>query len=273
MAISPESMRLRFGAEVRRFRQRAGLSQQQVALAVPMAQSHLSQLERGRKGTSEEQVPRLDSVLGAGGALMRRWEDLHKREDGYADWFRGTAELERTATLIRIHNPLVVPGLVQTEDYARTVIRFGSPADTPAEIEEQVAARMHRQEILEAERGPRIQLVLCESILRRNIGGRAIMIKQLDRLLAEAQRPRLAVQVLPLSSPDQPGLDGAFALFSAPDIGQVLYTETRIDGYPVDDPVGVEEYVQVFSELRAAALPLAASRELIERVRGEHADG
>jgi transcriptional regulator with XRE-family HTH domain len=269
VGLSRESARIRFGIEVRRFRERAGLSQQQVARAVPMAQSHLSQLERGRKGTSNSQIPRIDSVLSANGALVQRWHDLHKRDDGYADWFRNTREMEQTASLIRIYNPLVVPGLLQTEPYARTVIRYGDPAATQTELDDLVKGRMDRQAILSDERGPRVEVVLCESVLRRTIGGHTTMNEQITRLLDAGEHPRITVQVLPLSSPDQPGLDGAFAIFRVPEHGELVFTETRIDGHPVDDPAGVEEYAQVFSELRAAALPRAATPQFIQHLRRE----
>ncbi|MFC4563110.1 helix-turn-helix transcriptional regulator [Nocardiopsis mangrovi] len=248
------------------------MTQSQLARAVNMVQSHLSSIELGKKGTTGDQVKRLDVVLSAGGVLESRWQELHERKNGYADWFAGTAVLEGTATDIKVNSPLLVPGLFQTEGYARTIIRYGDRTATPADVEEQVLGRLERQKILASDQGPIVTVVLDESVLRRNLGGDTIMKAQIEHLIEISALPRTTIHVVEMSSEYQPGLDGTFHLFTVPDHGELVYTETRISGYPVDDPEAVQEYVGLFGELRGAALSPAASRELMNQIRREYDD-
>lgn len=234
-----------------------------------MAQSHLSAIELGKKGTRADQVERLDQLLSADGSLTARWHDLNN-SDGYASWFAGTAQAERTATDIKINSPLLIPGLLQTEEYARAVIRFGDRMATPAEVEEQVRGRLERQEILRAERGPLLTVVLDESVLRRCLGGDAIMRGQLDRLIEVSRLPRTTIQVVEMKSTVQPGLDGQFHVFTVPGQGQIVYTETRADGYPLDDEDAVQDYLTVFGDLRGVALSSVRTRELMTQIRREY---
>lgn len=272
MAISPSTARIRFGSELRKKRMHAGLTQSQLARAVPMAQSHLSSIELGKKGISGEQVERLDRVLSADGLLVARWHDLHERQDGYAAWFAGTAQLERVATDIKINNPLLVPGLLQTEEYARAIIGFGDRSASSAEVEEQVRGRLERQTILQAERGPLLTVVLDESVLRRRLGGNGIMKGQIERLVEVSELPRTTIQVVEMTSAYQPGLDGPFHVFTVPEQGQLVYTETRSAGYPVDDEESVQDYLGVFGELRGVALSPEGSRALMLEIRREYDD-
>lgn len=269
MAIPPIGARRRFGADVRKSREQAGLSQSQLARSALTSQSMVSALEGGRKTTGREQIARLDAALSTEGALLRRWENLN-RGDGFPDWFRGIVPVEREASEIKEYQPLVIPGLLQTEDYARASIRQGRPTDTNGEIDDLVRARMERQEILRAERGPRLRVVVEEHVLRRPIGGRATMRTQLDHLHEISARPRIGVYVVPMSTEAHPGQDGAFMLFTVPGKGSVSYTETRVSGSPMDDPDTVADYVGVFGELCMVALPPAPSRALMTEIRREH---
>src|SRR5690606_25231312 len=263
MGYSVSSARKRFGVDLRRWRDRAGMTQAQLASAVFLRQSQISGVERGSKGTKREQIVRMDAVLNAGGVLVKRWDDLHK-EDGYASWFRDVVAIEREATEIRTYQLSVVPGLFQIEPYIRAVIQTGRPGDTAAEIQEAVEARLKRQEILRAERGPVVKAVIEEHVLRRPIGGRAIMRQQLEHLLELSASPRVTIQVVPMSSEVQHGIDGAFILFTVPEKGRVAYTETRVSSDPKDDLETVEDYAGVFGDLCSDALPPPASRALIE---------
>ncbi|MBX9388162.1 helix-turn-helix domain-containing protein [Streptomonospora nanhaiensis] len=257
-------MSMRFGIELRKWRQQARLSQQELADAVPMSQSHLSAIERGAKRTTEAQVLRLDSVLSAGGQLLRRWEDSQRTVTGYAEWFAGVAVTEREATEIREYCPLIVAGLLQTGDYARAVFREGWPNQTERETEDRVRARMERQALLENERPPMLRVVLEEHVLDRPIGGREAMKTQLRRLVEMAQRPHVVITVVPTSAPICPGQDGGFMLFTVPNKGTVAFTETKVSGHPSDDPETVAVYLNTFGDLTTAALPPAQSLELMK---------
>ncbi|MBB4931601.1 transcriptional regulator with XRE-family HTH domain [Lipingzhangella halophila] len=268
MAVSRKSARLRFGFEVRRYRKRAGMTQQHVAKALHISQSHLSDVEVGKKGLGTEQIPRLDSVLNAGGLLAKRWQDLH-REDGYAEWFRDVVTLEQEATEIRLYQSSVVPGLFQTAAYARELIQLGNPGATSVAVTEQVEARIRRQEILEAEQGAVVMAVIEEHVLRRPVGGVETMAAQLDKLLEVAIPPRVTVQVIPLDTPEHYGMDGSFALFVVPEKGHLAYTETHVSSDPRDDKAAIDGYMTIFGNLRGVALAPSASRSLIERIRRE----
>lgn len=127
MAITPEHVRRRFGVELRKWREHAGMSQPKLARAIPISQSQVSAIERGNKGTTPAQIRRFDQVLTTGGALIRRWEDLQQDGRGFPSWFAGVVAVERQASEIREYAPLLVPGLLQTLEYARASLRQGRP--------------------------------------------------------------------------------------------------------------------------------------------------
>lgn len=269
MVVPPESARRRFGNEMRRHREQAGISQKQLARAVLMSQSMISGLELGQKSTRRDHVARIDDALNTNGLLMRRWESLNSY-NGFPDWFKDVVTLERGATEIWEYQPLLVPGILQTKSYAKTIIRLGRPADTEQEIDHQVKARIDRQTILTSERSPLLMSVIDETVLRRPIGGCETMKSQLDHLLKVASWPRATVQVIPMTTEYHPGLDGGFQLLTVPDKGRVLYIETRISGTPVDEPESVDDFVGLYGDLRGIALPPNESRKLMETIRSEY---
>ncbi|MDS1270175.1 helix-turn-helix transcriptional regulator [Lipingzhangella sp. LS1_29] len=244
------------------------MTQQQLAKAVLLSQSQLSGIELGNKGTTTEQIRRLDTVLNTGGVLLRRWQDM-QRSDGYAEWFRGVVPLEQESTEIRAYQPLTVPGLLQTENYARSLIRQGRPTASTDEIDKQVQGRLQRQAVLQADPGPRLLAVVEEHVLRRPIGGRAIMREQLDHLREVATWSRVTVQIVPMNTEQHYGTDGAFLMFTVAGQGTIVYTETRVSGTPLDSPTVVEDYTNVFAELRGVALPPRASQTLLTEIHQE----
>jgi transcriptional regulator with XRE-family HTH domain len=268
MGEIPNSAKQRFGLELRNFREHTGLTQKQLAKAVPMSQSHVSSIESGTRGTNEQQIARIDQALGAGGSLVIRWRGL-LRQGGFPSWFSDVAELEAQASEIFDYDPLVIPGLLQHPDYAQELITIGRPYDDISEIKRQTHIRIQRQEVLEAESPPRYQAVLDELWLRRTIGSPAIMRRQLDQLAQTATKPRVSIQVIPAETLRHPGLDGAFRLLTVPERGTVAYAETRRMAYSTSDPDAVEDYKRVSSDLRAAALPEAASLTLLRTIRDE----
>lgn len=256
-------MDVRFGRELKRWRQYSGLTQTQLARAIPISQSHISAIERGAKRTTKDQVLRFDAVLSANGQLARRWEDSRNSPSGYASWFAGVTVTERESREIREYSPLLVPGIFQTERYARASFRTGRPDDTEAEIEQRVKARLERQLLLEGERPPTIRAVIDEAVLKRPTGGHAVMAEQLERLLHLSQSPRIRILVLPMAAESNPGQDGGFLLFSIPEKGAVAFVETKVSGVPSDSPEVVDVYAHVFTDLCSVALPPSASQELI----------
>jgi transcriptional regulator with XRE-family HTH domain len=264
-----EAERIKFGADLRRWREQAGLTQQQLARAVPLSQAQVSSIERGAKGTGEEQVRRFDQILNTEGALMARWHNGRRYGLGYAAWFSDIVAVEAQATLIREFQSTLIPGLLQTEDYAQVIIRSGIPLDSDAEIDTHVRGRLDRQQLLMSSLAPWYQVVLDEPWLHRPTGGRAVMRGQLEHLVKMSLEPRISIQVIPTATEFHAGHDGPFKLFTVPKKGTIAYTETRTSGHPEDDPSVLEDYTKVFTELRGAALPVDASRELLIRIIGE----
>ncbi|GAA4925922.1 helix-turn-helix transcriptional regulator [Streptomonospora halophila] len=259
---------LRFGRQLRWMREQAGVSQDQLAKALNVSPSMLSAMERGTRGTKSEYLDQIEQVLNTGGQVRQLWERV-TGSNAFPEWFRDIEQLQRRASEIREYHPLLVPGLLQSEEYARAIIRLGYPTSSTSEIDEQVKARIGRQAILASDRPPLLLVVLDEMVLRRPFGGSATMTCQLDHLLGLSDQPHVVVQVVPFATEQHPGLDGAFTLMTLPGQSEILYLETRISGTPVDETDGVQEYSRVFGELRGAALPPKASRELIGKIRGE----
>lgn len=271
MAMSRKTIRRRFGIEIRRQREQAGLTQQQVAAALHVSQSHISDVESGKKGLGTRQIPRLDSVLTADGELVKRWQDLN-RTNGYAEWFDDIVVVEQDAAEIRLYQSSVVPGLFQTSDYAAALVRLGNSGATSAYVNGKVEGRLKRQEILEVkdnQEGPVVTAVLEEHVLRRPIGGWEVMAAQLDKLVTLARSPRVTIQVIPMNTPEHYGMDGSFAVFTVPDRGHLTYTETRVSSDPRDDLEAVDSYMGIFANLRGVALPPQASHDFMEQIRSE----
>ncbi len=258
---------VKIGRQIRANRERAGLSQRELAKRVLMSPAMLSAMERGARGIKREHLERLDKALGTGGTLIDSWDT--SSDLGLPEWYQDGAERERAAFEIREYSPLLVPGLLQTEEYARTILRAGLPTKTPAEIKELTRGRMERQATLKAECPPRLLVILDEGMLRRPIGGRETMRGQLARLLKASNEPNISIQVVPYETEHHPGLSEAFTLYAIHDKGTVLYIETRRTGTGTDSPDDVDDYSRLFGDLLGAALPVAASRKLIERIQGE----
>ncbi|KIH98222.1 hypothetical protein LP52_14670 [Streptomonospora alba] len=268
--VKPKNPAFRsFGQAVRKWRDVAGMTQTQLARAARISQSQLSSIETGAKGTSADQVRRIDGVLTAGGDLVKRWNELDDESRGFAAWFLDVVSIEREASEIRVYQPLSVPGLIQTPGYARAITQQGHPELTRSEVDERVAARSDRQAILEDPDGPMVRVVVEEHVLRRPTGGYDIMRAQLEHLAKVSRSSRLSLQVVPMASTVHPGTDGAFHVFTVPGRGPVVYTESRRYGNASDDQEAFEDYMSVFAEIRGIALPPEASRELVGKIEEE----
>jgi transcriptional regulator with XRE-family HTH domain len=251
-----------FGAELRRLRAVAGISQEDLAQRITYSTSLVAKIETARRVPSRDFAERCDAVLNSGGTLARLWP-LASRE-ALPRWFRPFAELEQEATSIRTWEPLIVPGLLQTEDYARALIVGWQPGDAGDTVEEQVTARMERQRLLDRIDPPLIWAIIGEAALRNPVGGPAVHHAQLIRLLdSEAAHPRLILQVVPLTAGAHPGLEGHFVVVARRDKPDVCYLEVQGRGHMVDRTEDVARYGLLYDMLRAVALPPDASRDLI----------
>jgi transcriptional regulator with XRE-family HTH domain len=204
-----------FGAMLRFYRSQAGLSQTELAAKAYVSHDVISKVETGQRAPTTELAAALETVseLGARGAIAelraQMKESLKYRAS--PDWFRDWTRWEAAATTLPWYEPLVVPGLLQTQEYARAVFRT-RVGDTDDEIEELVAARLERQAILDRPKPPTLWVVIDEGVLRRPVGGAEVMREQFKHLTCAAQRPNIVVQVIPASVGAHEGLRGPFMI-------------------------------------------------------------
>ena len=257
-----------FGAMLRYYRERAGLSRTELARQISKSVSLIQAIELGQRAATADVSQDLERVLLADGALARLREEIG---DGlgygaYPSWFQDWLASEREAKKLRLFGPLLVPGLLQTEGYARAVFgtRFGV---TDEEINEQVEARLKRQEILIRDEPPALWVIVDESVLRRSVGGRYVMREQISRLIEAARRPHVSVQVISSSVGAYRGLwAGGFATSDFEDAPAVGYQETACQGQFVDRREDVQTLTDCWDTLVREALPWAASQALLEEV-------
>ncbi|MFI6454801.1 helix-turn-helix domain-containing protein [Streptosporangium amethystogenes] len=255
-----------FGFELRRYRQEAGLSQEKLAKLIGYSLGTVSMVETGRRPPTEDFVRRCDEALGAGGALIRIKEMIDNVAAQLPAWFRPWAEIEQAAETLRTWEPLIVPGLLQTADYAR-VLFIGEPRATAEKAELDVAARLERQRILEREDPPMFWVVLDEGVLNRRIGDEAIMAAQLDHLLEVARLPHVTIQIVPSDAGSTVGLLGGFVIAQVRGLANTVYMESAGQGQVTDRPVDVADIIIKYEAIRAEALPQRASLELIREMR------
>lgn len=256
-----ESPTALFGFELRRHRKERGWSQLRLARAVPYSVGTISMIETAKRSPSEEFARYCDEALEAEGALMRLWPMVSHATA--PPWFRPWLDVEATAEALRTWEPLVVPGLLQTEDYARAILS-GEPGVAPEEIEEHVAARMERQSILRRPKPPMLWAVLDEGVLHRPIGSPAVMAAQLAHLLEVGQAPRITVQVLPLKAYSTTGLLGGFAISEAHGSPDTAYVEGASNAQVTDWTESVKTLTFRYEGIRSEALSQRESLELIK---------
>jgi len=259
-----------FGAELRYYRTRAGLSQKDLAPRANVSHDVISKIETGDRPPAEDFPPRLDAIpeLDTREALTRLWSHLKKghKQRAYG-WFQRWADIEAEATALRWYEPLVVPGLLQTEDYARAIFTAHLKGDAD-DLDERVAARMARQAVLERNGAPQLWCVLDEGVLHRAIGGSKVMRSQLYRLADLAEHPKITIQVIP-GAIAHAGLLGHFVIADLDGKPPMVYLETAVEGQVTDSPSVAAHVALCFDRLRSEALPWGASRDLIRRVAEE----
>jgi transcriptional regulator with XRE-family HTH domain len=255
-----------FGAMLRYHRERAGLSRPDLARQVSKSVSLIQAIELGQRAATAEVTADLEQALSAHGALTRLRDEIG---DGlgyqpYPSWFQDWLISEREAKKLRWFEPMLVPGLLQTEVYARAIFRarFGA---TEEQIEEQVSARLKRQEILDRDEPPALWAIVDEWVLRRPVGGTEVMHGQVAHLIEMSRRPRVSIQVISADVGAYRGLwSGAFIVADFVDAPTVGYQETACEGQFVDRRDDVEMIIDCWDTLVREALPWAVSQALLE---------
>ncbi|MFD0686705.1 helix-turn-helix domain-containing protein [Actinomadura fibrosa] len=257
MAARKPSAELRvFGAEVTRHREAAGISRTELAERVHVTRSYVGQVEAGTTRCRREFAERLDSALGTGTALADAWDDL-LRATGYPKWFRDFPKAEFTAAILRSYQSMLIDGLLQTEAYARTLLR-----DDAA-----VESRMRRQAVLEREPPPILYVVLDEPVLYRQVGSREVMREQFEHLLKVSERDDVYLQIAPTAY--YRGVQGGFTIATQPDGEEIAYLANVTRGDTSSEAGDVVFLTGLFAMLQARAHSVDASRALIERTMSE----
>ncbi|ORT53846.1 helix-turn-helix transcriptional regulator [Streptomyces sp. CB03238] len=254
--------------QLKLWREAAGLTQTEFGAAIGYGEELVSSVERGRRIPRPEYLDRSDQVLNAGGRIAAMKKDV--AEVRYPKKVRDVKRLEAEAVEICSYNNSVIDGLLQTEEYARAVFGGRRPPFTEEELEQRVAARLARQEILDtATARPVFSFVQCEATLRRLIGGKMVMRPQLERLLEVGRLRNVDLQVLPLSREENSGLGGPFRLLKLQDGATVGLNEVQLTSRVTADPKETRILDMRYGIIRAQALTPRESLALIEKVLGE----
>jgi transcriptional regulator with XRE-family HTH domain len=256
-----------FASQLRSWRQQMSWTQVEMGSKLGYSASLVSGIETMDKAPTADFATRCDEVLNTPGTFATL-QELVARE-AYPAFFAPVIPFEREAVRIHGWELGAVPGLLQTEGYARSLIRSGRPMDTSEEIDRFVAARLERQEIVSGPTPPLLWYVLDESVLRHVVGGPAVMRHQLDRLLDSADVPGIVVQILPFAADNHAGADGPISVYDFASAPSVSYTGCYSGGRIVEGREEVADLMTVINLIRASALSARDSRELISRIRSE----
>ncbi|MGW0614398.1 helix-turn-helix domain-containing protein [Streptomyces sp. NPDC002788] len=259
-----------FGEVLRHFREAALLTQESLARQIPCDRSHVARVEAGTRVPQDTFAKACDELLGTGGVLARLWSriDWYPQVE-HPDWFRRRAEMDEVAVALREYQERVIPGLLQTADYARSLF---SRLVSGEELEERVRARLSRQQRFLAEGGPLYIVVLDESCLRNVVGSPGLMRDQCEHLLSVGRRPNIRIQVAPAARLGLVRPSGSMSLIKLPDGHEWVYSESLDRGHFNDDPALSARHSQTYDVLRADALSAPESAALISDVmeRYEH---
>lgn len=272
----PTALRILLGAQLRRLREAQGITLEEAGNVIRASGSKLSRLETGRVSFKDRDVADLLTFYGvtdeqqrnalrelARSANARGW--WHDYSDILPSWFEAYVGLEEAATSIRAYEVQFVPGLLQTEEYARAIIMQGAPGVDPDEVERRVALRMGRQKLLTRENPPRYWVIMDEAALRRPMGGRDVHFAQIERLIDLVGEPNITLQVMPFRYGGHAADGGAFTIMRFPetDLPDVVYMEYLTGAHYIDKPEEVERYAAVMERLSVAGTSPDRTREIL----------
>jgi transcriptional regulator with XRE-family HTH domain len=270
--LSSDLMRA-IGKQLKVLRERAGLTQRELGDRLGYSEDLISSVERGRRTPQRELLEAADELLDAGGVLKAAIEDVErakaKARVRHPAWFRDYARLEREAVELNFYNNHDIPGLLQTERRTRALYEMRKPLLGEDIIEQRVASRMARQEILTHWPPPMVTAVVEEVVLRRPIGGPEVHKEQLEQLIRLAQLRNVELQVMPTDRSEHAGMGGPFILLTPKGKAQVGYTEVQNSSRLVTDTEEVRILAARYGSIRAQALTMRESLDLIDSMRGE----
>jgi hypothetical protein len=280
---SPTVKRRRLATELHASRERAGLTIDDVAQQLEWSAAKISRIENARVRVLARDVKHLLRIYQVKEGspdwdiLVTLAREAHQKGWWYpyshamGESFRTYIGLEAAAATLRTYESECVPGLLQTEDYARAIIGSALFARTDEDIDKNVAVRMARQSLLAQDQPPELWAVVNEAGIRSLVGGPAVMRAQLDRLLEASHQPHVTLQVMPFSVGAHPGMAGAFTIlsFAEPADPEVIYVNYSSGSLFLEKPEELSRCALIFNHLRAVALSMGQSRDIIARIRAE----
>ncbi|MGW2326565.1 helix-turn-helix domain-containing protein [Streptomyces sp. NPDC001700] len=280
--VGPTVRRRRLGQELRRLRQEKGMTAEEVAEELMVSQSKISRLENGRRSISQRDVRDLCRTYKVEDkALIDSLMQMAK-ESRQQGWWNAFGDVpysvyigfETDAASLRVYEPQVMPGLLQTPDYAEAVISGALPEVAPDQIGQRVQVRLRRQERITDPLAPlRLWAVVDEAAMRRVVGNHKIMSDQLEYLVRMSHEPHVTVQALPFGMGSHPGMSGQFTIleFSDESDTSVVYLEGVTSDLYLEKLTDVQSYSMMYEHLRAQALNVDQSRQFITEVAQDHA--
>jgi DNA-binding XRE family transcriptional regulator len=250
------------------FRKAAGHTQRSLAHEVLVDEETIASIEQGRRVLKQDLAHALDELLDTKGALAVAVAHMPE-VDLFPRWAEEYIDLEREALALSWYDNQVLPGLLQTPAYARAVFLNEVPALTEDEIDQRVAARIERQEILQRPVPPSISFVVSEAVLMDRLGGDEVYQEQVRQLRKWSDLPGITVQVMPVGRDFHAGLAGPFILIETPDHQRIAYVEGQRRGWLIADPDEVSVLERKYAMLRTQALNPRETRDLLDRRLGE----
>ncbi|MFE9765679.1 helix-turn-helix domain-containing protein [Streptomyces sp. NPDC005808] len=281
-SAGPTVPRMVLGARLRRLREERNISRETAGEAIRASQSKISRLEWGRHGFKMRDVADLLTLYGVTGEAERATLLALAEQSNTAGWWQPYSDVvpawmqaylgaEQAASLIRCFEPQVVPGLLQTSDYARAAVRLTHPSASVEEIERRVTLRMKRQQVLHRQRGPQLWAVIDEAALRRPVGGIATMRAQLLHLMEICQLPRVTVQIMSFLAGGHAAVRGPVTIVRLPgdQLPDMVYLEQLASALYPDKPAEIEYYWDVMNRVVVEAESPDATRTILRRILQE----
>ena len=278
----PTVLRILLGAQLRRLREAKRITLEDAGRVIRASHSKISRLETGRVGFKDRDISDLLTLYGVTDEAERKalrslaqranapgwWHDY---SDVLPSWFEAYVGLEEVATQVRAYEVQFVPGLLQSEDYARAVTLLGHDDEPPRDVERRVRLRMARQAVLDKAEPPNVWAVVDEAVLRRPAGSPAVMQGQLKHLLDLAQRPNITIQVMPFQAGGHSAAGGPFSIlrFAESDLPDVVYLEQLTSALYLDKPEVVDSYLKVMERICMEAATPADSLDAIATILAE----
>jgi len=278
----PTVLKILLGAQLRRLRETAGVSRDDAGYHIRASGSKISRLELGRVSFKERDVSDLLDLYSVGGEQKDQLVQLtreanatpwwQKYREVVPDWFQVYVGLEEAATLIRVYEVQFVPGLLQTEEYARAVVLQGSPGLSADEVDNRVSVRLGRQRLFaKEENAPRLWAIMDEAALRRPMGGRDVLAGQVKRLMEAVGESNITLQVMPFKYGGHGAEGGAFTIMRFPeaDLPDMVYMEYLTGAHYIDKPEEVEVYAAVMERLSVAGTSPEKTRDILADILKE----